>query len=329
MEIYEMNESLISVIVPIFKVEDYLNRCVESLIAQTYHNLEIILVDDGSTDTCPQLCDEWAEKDKRIKVIHKKNGGLSDARNAGIRAAEGEYILFVDSDDWVCADYAESLYRAVESSNSDICECDVIRTSGEIMPHYEGKECIPVCYEPEEALKLLIEDRIFHQHVWNKIYRCDCIQGIPFEKGMVNEDEFWTYQIFGRANKVSKIQKKLYYYFQRNNSIMGTEYNYKRLDVLEAKNRRQRYIEKNYPRLGPTARINLLQTCMYSGQMVILHMKGEECDRALQSVTAYFKEEAKESKKMPVSLKEKFWFGAAKINFRLVCRIRNRLKIGF
>ena len=135
-----MNESLISVIVPIFKVEDYLNRCVESLIAQTYHNLEIILVDDGSTDTCPQLCDEWAEKDKRIKVIHKKNGGLSDARNAGIRAAEGEYILFVDSDDWVCADYAESLYRAVESSNSDICECDVIRTSGEIMPHYEGKE---------------------------------------------------------------------------------------------------------------------------------------------------------------------------------------------
>lgn len=320
---------MVSIIVPIYKVEDYLNRCVESLVIQTYTNIEIILVDDGSPDTCPLLCDEWKTKDERIKVIHKENGGLSDARNAGIRAAEGEYILFVDSDDWVSTDYVKDLYQAICNSNADICECDIIRTTEKSVLYHDTRESVPVCYEIEEALKLLIEDRIFHQYVWNKIYKTDCVKNIFFEKGKINEDEFWTYQVFGKANKVSKIQKKLYYYFQRDNSIMGTEYNQKRLDVLEAKNRRQQYIEKNFPKLSSIAKVNLLQSCFYSGQMVILYMQDEEREKALEIVIRYFKEAVIGAEKLSVSLKQKFWINSAKLDFKLTCRIRNRLKIGF
>lgn len=324
-----MKEILITIIVPIYRVEDYLSRCVKSLVAQTYKNIEIILVDDGSPDACPLLCDEWGAKDDRIKVIHKENGGLSDARNAGIQAAEGEYILFVDSDDWVSADYVKNLYQAVYDSNADICECDIIRTAGEAVPYGNVQESVPVCYEVEEALKLLIEDSIFHQYVWNKIYKIDCVKNIPFEKGKINEDEFWTYQVFGKAKKVIKIQKKLYYYFQRDNSIMGTVYNQRRLDVLEAKTGRQQYIEKYFPNLSFTAKANLLQSCMYSGQMVILYMRGEERDIALEVVIKYFKDAVVEMEKLPVSLKQKIWIYSARINFKLTCRIRNSLKIGF
>lgn len=119
---------LISVIVPIYKVEAYLNRCVESIVRQTYTELEIILVDDGSPDGCPALCDEWAGKDKRIKVIHKSNGGLSDARNAGMRAAEGNYISFVDSDDWIAPEFYRLLLEAMRETGSDIAACKIQRS---------------------------------------------------------------------------------------------------------------------------------------------------------------------------------------------------------
>ena len=119
------NKACISVIVPVYKVEPYLDRCVQSVVNQTYPNLEIILVDDGSPDQCPVMCDTWAKKDPRIRVIHKKNGGLSDARNAGMAAASGEYISFVDSDDWIAPEMLERLVKALERDDSDIAACAV------------------------------------------------------------------------------------------------------------------------------------------------------------------------------------------------------------
>ena len=116
---------MISVIVPIYNVEKYVNKCVGSIVNQTYTNLEIILVDDGSPDRCPEICDEWAKKDSRIKVIHKKNGGLSDARNAGMKIASGDYIAFVDSDDWIAPEMYERLLMAIKNDNSDIAACAV------------------------------------------------------------------------------------------------------------------------------------------------------------------------------------------------------------
>lgn len=323
-----MNLPLLSVIVPIYKVEEYLDRCIRSLVDQTYNKLEIILVDDGSPDNCPKKCEEWGRKDSRIKVIHKQNGGLSDARNAGLEVAKGEYILFVDSDDWVSPEYVAGLYQAVHSTDSDICECDIVKTDREISID-DVEESTPVCYETEDALKLLIQDSVFHQYVWNKIYRTECLRGIPFVKGKVNEDEFWTYQVFGRANKVAKIQKQLYFYFQRNESIMGVKYSSKRLDALEAKTERQQYIEKNFPALSLIARTNLILSCFYSGQMIILHMDGSERDQALERARTYFEITAAGIKNVPMPTKQKVWITFATISFTFTCKLRNLLKIGF
>lgn len=326
-----IKKSLISIIVPVYKVEEYLSRCVESLVKQTYREIEIILVDDGSPDQCPKLCDFWKKQDERIRVIHKKNGGLSDARNAGISIAQGEYIVFVDSDDWVDNTFVERLYFAAYNTNSDICECEIIKTDG-VTRIDEVKEELNdniQCYETEDALKLLIQDSVFHQYVWNKIYKRECIKGIFFKKGKVNEDEFWTYQIFGRSKKIAKISNKLYYYFQRNESIMGNAYNLKRLDALEAKKERQEYIERYYPRMAETAKVNLVFSCLYSGQMAILQMSKEDCDIALDIIINYFKEVLKSDGKLSIPIKNKIWIYLAKINFALTCKIRNYLQIGF
>lgn len=127
-------EALISVIVPIYRVEEYLPRCIDSLLAQTYQNIQIILVDDGSPDACGRICDEYASTDKRIQVIHKENGGLSDARNAGLSASKGDYIAFVDSDDWVASEYLERMQQSLCKHDADICECSVQHTSGDVLP---------------------------------------------------------------------------------------------------------------------------------------------------------------------------------------------------
>ena len=322
---------LVSIIVPVYKVEDYLSRCVKSLIKQTYRNIEIILVDDGSPDRCPELCDFWVEQDDRIRVIHKKNGGLSDARNAGVSIAKGEYIIFVDSDDWVDDTFVESLYLGAYNTHSDICECEIIKTDEMKKSLFlKGNEKSNAqCFEPEEALELLIQDSVFHQYVWNKIYKRECIEGILFEIGKTNEDEFWTYQIFGKSNRITKIPNKLYYYFQRNDSIMGNSYNLKRLDALKEKKKRQVYIEKYYPALARVSKVNFLFSCLYSGQMSILQMSKEDSEIALNIIINYFKEEVKHTGKLYVPIKSKTWLLLAKLNFITTCKIRNFFQVGF
>lgn len=324
-----MDLPLISIIVPIYKVEKYMDRCIESLIEQTYHNLEIILIDDGSPDNCPAKCDEWGRKVKQIKVIHKQNGGLSDARNVGIEIAKGEYIVFVDSDDWVSPDYIKCLYETASSTNSDICECDIIKTNKENLVYATDNKNVFICYDTEDALELLIQDVVFHQYVWNKIYKMDCLKGIPFVKGKVNEDEFWTYRVFGKANKVVKTQRKLYFYFQHSESIMGRKYNVKRLDALEAKIERQQYIENNFPKLSSISRMNLIQSCIYSGQMIILFIDGKERDEALKKVRSFFKTAIlNENGNLFIPGKNRIWTILAAIDFSYACKLRNILKIG-
>ena len=324
-----MDSPHVSIIVPIYKVERYLNHCIQSLVEQTYYNIEIILVDDGSPDNCPKICDEWAKREKRIRVIHKKNGGLSDARNAGVKAAIGEYIVFVDSDDWVSKEYVRYLYNAMKCTSADICECGILRTTEENLEIIDVEEDAPVCYDNKTALKLLIQDYIFHQYATCKIYKAVCLDGIDFIKDKQNEDEFWTYRVFGEAKKVSKIEAKLYYYYQRNESIMGVAYNIKRLDALEAKWERQKYIDEKYPTLSGVARSNFIQSCIYNGQMAVMKMKGAEYDKAINIISSYFKSATIGIKELPGSLKQKIWIYLGKINFVYTCKLRNRLKIGF
>lgn len=325
-----MDNPLISVIVPIYKVEKYLNRCIESIVNQTYSNLEIILVDDGSPDYCPQMCDDWAVKDNRIKVIHKENGGLSDARNAGMKIATGEYISFIDSDDYVSLDFFETLLSIMTNEQSDIVECSVVKfyEYGSINEYLDDSDILS--FETESALSGLISEKPFHQHVWNKLYKADTVKGITFPVGKLNEDEFWTYQVFGNAKKVTKINKTMYFYFQRSGSIMGQNYSIRRLDALEGKANRQKYIEKEYPVLSLQAKTDLYGSCIYAYLCALKCIEGEEKRIAIDKIKEYKKEYKlafKEIKQVKGGVKKYYYL--SKVNLYLCCKVMVFFGVGF
>ena len=321
---------LISVIVPIYNVEKYLARCVDSIVNQTYKNLEIILVDDGSPDRCPQMCDDYAEKDSRIKVVHKKNGGLSDARNAGMVVATGEYISFIDSDDYVSDDFFECLLDVMNKENSDIAECSVVKFYEDNRFDEFSDDLSVKTYDTQDAMSALIAENQFHQHVWNKLYKTELVKDIPYAVGKLNEDEFWTYQVFGRANKVSKLNKTMYYYFQRNSSIMGVGYNIRRLDALEGKANRQKYIENNFPDLSTQAKIDLYGSCMFAYQSVLKFMSGADKKKALELIRKYRKMYNLSFDEIKLADKsERKYFYLAKCNFGFCCKFRAISGIGF
>jgi len=218
-------KDLISVIIPIYKVENYLRRCVDSVLSQTYSNIEIILIDDGSPDRCGEICDEYAKKDGRIKVIHKENGGLSDARNAGIEIAQGKYITFLDSDDWIHPKYLERLYNLLKATAADISVCNFTRTSREDVQKEESNPVINV-FTNLEALEHLT-DELYVQMVvaWGKLYKRKLFDGIRFPVGKIHEDEFTTYKLLYKAKRVVVTSEQLLYYWQREDSIMGAGFN--------------------------------------------------------------------------------------------------------
>lgn len=319
----------ISVIIPIYKVEKYLNRCVESVVNQTYRNLEIILVDDGSPDKCPEICEEWAKKDKRIRVIHKENGGLSDARNVGLQMARGEYIAFVDSDDWLHKDALETLRCFLERYNADIVECKAFSTHEKVDDKIIDRDKIAVSeFDRESSMKALLREKPLRQTVWNKLFKRTVIEDIDFKKGKYHEDEFWTYQVFDKAKKILFLDVVLYYYFQRLDSIMGQAFSLKRLDAIEGRYRRFLYVQDKFPELEAYTKENLLFLIMYYGQQAL---KAADTEKSI-----FFKEIEKYLKKIDVtdedkkeySFLNKFWIKACKKNVLLTCMVRNLLKIG-
>lgn len=233
------NSSLISIIVPVYKVEEYLDECVTSIINQTYTNLEIILVDDGSPDSCPHLCDEWAKKDERIKVVHKKNGGLSSARNAGLEIAMGEYICFVDSDDFITPDYVEVMYERIKNDTT------VGIVSGMIY-RYQDNQTIPFnekwnlenekIISPEDFTSMMM-DLSASFTVWNKLYRRDLIKNVRFREGRNNEDTLFMYdlgkQIKENRSMMVEIPHYVYYYRFRPNSICTSSKKPLMIDVIQ------------------------------------------------------------------------------------------------
>ncbi len=280
----------ISVIVPIYKVEDYLDKCVSSILNQTYDNLEIILVDDGSPDNCGAMCDGYANRDSRIRVIHKENGGLSDARNAGLAVCTGDYVSFVDSDDYLSPDFYKALLNVIKDNNCDIAECDVKKVFVNDIPDYTPySEANVNVYDTRQALFMLVNDRVIHQHVWNKLYKRAAVEGELFKKGKTNEDEFWTYRIIGRSNTVAHIDAPLYYYMQRETSIMGVGYSLKRLDALEAYKERQEYLRENYPDIADKTEINLFYGCFYAYKATLKWLKGDEKKQAKKTIKSYMK----------------------------------------
>ena len=211
---------LISVIVPVYKVETYLNNCIKSIVNQSYSNIEIILVDDGSPDNCPALCDEWAKKDKRIKVIHKKNGGVSSARNSGLDLASGKYIGFVDGDDFIHKDMIDYLYKAMDSDSSQMASCGY-RLSGKIYCCNNKKLISNI-----QALSYLfniIDCPYFEGFVWNKLYLLQIIKdnNIRFDEELdMCEDTLFNFDYLNNVNKVSILNYSFYEYTFRNDSVM-------------------------------------------------------------------------------------------------------------
>lgn len=323
-------EKLISVIVPIYNVEKYLSKCIDSILAQTYKNIEIILVDDESPDECSRICDEYKKREHRIKVIHKKNGGLSDARNAGLKIAMGDYIGFVDSDDYIDKDMYQVLIDNINSYDSDISACSVKKfyedddiTKNKI----ENKDIY--LFNGEEALKDLIEEGMLKQTVWNKLYKKDVIEDIYFEVGKIHEDEFWTYQIFGKSSKIVYTDEKLYYYLQRSGSIMDKQFSEQRLDGLEARYNRLNYIKQKYSKLELEAKMSVFFSCIYQYQCMLRSIKYN--DRKYYKLILnkyinyiYFNSDEKDR----ISFKNRIWIKLANISLDLTCRIRNVIKVG-
>lgn len=226
-----MKNPLISIIVPCYKVEKYLHKCIDSIICQTYSNLEIILVDDGSPDNSGKICDEYAKRDNRIKVIHKKNGGLSDARNTAIDIATGEYILFIDSDDYVSFNHVEHLYEVISKYNSDIAIED-------LTPFYEGTEPDTsynekkkdLVFNSNDALIKMFYQKDFDTCACSKLYNKKLFESIRYPKGWLYEDLSTTYRLIQRCNKVAFSYFKDYYYLLRCNSIEGSPFNPKKYE---------------------------------------------------------------------------------------------------
>jgi len=222
-----MKNKLISVIISVYKAEKYLEGCLDSICNQTYRELEIILVDDGSPDNSGKICDEYAKRDNRVLVIHKENGGISSGRNAGIKVAKGEYLIFYDSDDFVPNNSVEDLYNTCEKDNADIAMCGFIKKkNGKILLRFTGKNGI---FNKDEALKRLLEETDINCTVWNKIFKKESIKNIYFDENLsVAEDFKFLYQAFKKVNKISINTNKIVYHYEvRNGSLMQGRFNQK------------------------------------------------------------------------------------------------------
>lgn len=243
-----MND-LISIIVPVYKVEKYLNRCVDSIINQTYKNLEIILVDDGSPDNCPKICDEYAKKDNRIKVIHKENGGLSDARNYGLEIFKGKYVTFIDSDDYVEYNYVEILYNTLKKYNVKLSIADnlIKYDSGKIINISSYDEYIVT--EKEELELMLWGKRDLDNGAWTKLYERSLFEGVRYPVGRLYEDTATTYKIFSQCDRIAINSVPIYNYMKRKDSITQCPFNEKKLQIISAVEEMVDYVKNKYPEL--------------------------------------------------------------------------------
>lgn len=244
-----MNDELISIVIPVYNVASYLTKCLESVIAQSYKNLEIIVVDDGSTDRSGKICDEFAQKDKRVRVLHKDNGGLSDARNYGINHAHGKYITFVDSDDYVSVDYVLHLFELILEYKADISVTCAVK-------FYEdgdepGSECYiasdSCIFSSEEAMIDMLYRKNIPIYAWAKMYRIDLFETIKFPVGELFEDLSTEYLLFDMAERIAFNSVRDYFYLQRKNSIINSKYNSRKMIQVYTTEKIIQFMKEKHP----------------------------------------------------------------------------------
>lgn len=282
-----MNDSLITVIVPVYNVEKYLRKCIESILAQTYQKLEIILVDDGSTDNSGKICDEYAAKDNRIIVMHKENGGLSDARNVALDIVKGDYITCVDSDDYLARDYVEYLYLLLTKNGADISICSYKKVCAYNVRLDNCQEKVSI-FSDEDALAELLYQRRIVPSAWCKLYRREMFSEIRYPKGMYYEDFAVIYKLLSKCKKIVVGTQQKYYYFQRNDSIMNQKFNVKKIQRIQVVNDLKEYVDVRYPNLQKATSTR----CFIAGLQVYREIpRGEKykyyAEKAWQQIKKY------------------------------------------
>lgn len=257
----------ISIIVPIYKVEPYIHKCIDSILNQTFKDFELILIDDGSLDNCGKICDEYAQKDKRIVVIHKENGGLSSARNAGLDIARGNYIGFIDSDDYIDNDMYEILYNICEESKCDIASCSSII-------YYPNKTVINgghdlIIHSRDKALKTMLEGVLYDEVVWVKLFKKSVIGDIRFPEGRIYEDTSFTYKVIHNSKKIACIGKAKYHYIKHEGSIMSNAIKNIRLDAIIAYQEMYEFMKEKHPEVCNLVLLKLANSSMSIMNLII------------------------------------------------------------
>lgn len=243
----------ISIIVPVYNVEKYLNKCVDSILNQTFKDFELILVDDGSPDNSGAICDHYARIDYRVKVIHKENGGISDARNAGIDLARGKFFGFIDSDDYIAEDMYEILYENIKKYDADICSVELISVINGSPRTKNIKEELMILNQ-KQVMRSVTEGTDFYAYVWNKLYCSTLFEGIRFPKDKTFEDAIIMFKLLEKTEKVVVSNLGKYYYVRHHDSIMGSAFSDSTFDVIDAWRENKNIILKLYPELSNSYR---------------------------------------------------------------------------
>ncbi|MBO5480395.1 MAG: glycosyltransferase [Clostridia bacterium] len=274
------NSFKVSIIIPVYNVQAYLRECLDSVCQQTFGNLEIILIDDGSTDESGLICDEYAQKDKRIIVVHKSNGGQSSARNLGIQMAKGEYVAFIDSDDCIALDTIERLGETIVGC--DIAACGFTENFQKLQV---GSIAEKEIFSSEEALSLLFREKVFMAAPWKKLFKRDLLKGIVFPEGKIYEDYGTTYKWFDRAHKISFINEKKYYYRYNPTSTTKKGFNPKRLDYYDITEDILQFMKKQYPKFVKYVRRHMVRnTIAFFREMVSCDYYDDEVETKFRTI---------------------------------------------
>lgn len=313
---------LISVIIPIYKVEKYLVRCLNSVLNQSYANLEVWLVDDGSPDMCPIICDEYAKKDKRVRVIHKKNGGQADARNIALDKMTGEYVVFVDSDDYIAKTHIEGLYKIIKKYNAQVAINSYCSFHENEIPKPHLKSDNEIVYSGLEAVQSLFYQQKFDTAPWAKMFHRSLFDDVRFPKGIVFEDLATVYKPLLKANKVVFNDKESYYYLLRSNSTEGSAFSSEKLDSsLKA----IQLMDKDKEKLAPIMRSYNCRIVSFAFHLMLQMPKGyihrNEFEDRIKSVRWQVLTDSKARKNTRIACLLSYVGG-----FDMVQRIFNRIK---
>lgn len=321
--------ALISVIIPVYNTKPYLNACLESVVGQTYRDLEIILVDDGSTDGSGELCDEWGQKDPRIVVLHKQNGGQGEARNLGMEIAKGEYIGFVDSDDIIAPQMYECLFNELRQYQADMIQCAMIQFTKfpfRSFPSADEHAVRKLC--GEDKYRCYFFEKNITSTCPNVLIKASLAKKNLFDLGMKNEDVMWIYRAVRDSETLLLTDEAFYAYYQRPGSTMNSGYSERKFDAMKADRMRADAVRKELPAYYPYAERAYAGICMYHYQWLCRLPDSDEYRGYRERLHQMFLDSDLKAVYSVTGAKYKFWYTMFQKMPALTCRIRNQLKIG-